>query len=131
MSNRICSRIKDRIRSRINTRIRSGIRSEINKRISSGISCRISTGISCRISSRISSRDSSRISDIIMSINMFLLMSSSFQQETELYGTTWLCITEFPVISVSCDQTVEGVTPLLNSVGQLTDDVSHFFIFAF
>ena len=107
MSNRICSRIKDWIRSRINTRISSGIRSGINNRLSSGVSCRISSGIS--------SRDSSRISDIIMSINMFLQMSSSFQQETELYWTIWWCITEFPVSGVSCDQTMEGVTPLPNN----------------
>ena len=56
-------------------------------------------------------------------------MSSSFQQETELYGTTWLCITEFPVIGVSCDQTVEGVTPLLNSVGQLTNNILHLYLY--
>ena len=58
-----------------------------------------------------------------MSINMFLQMSSSFQQEIELYGTTWWCISEFPLSGVSCDQTIEGITPLPNSVGQLTNNI--------
>ena len=50
-------------------------------------------------------------------------MPSFFQQEIELYGTTWWCISEFPVSGVSCDQTMEGITPLPNSVGQLTNNI--------
>ena len=62
-----------------------------------------------------------------MSINMFLQMSSSFQQEIELYGTTWWCIKEFPVSGVSCDQTMEGVTHLSNLVGQLTNNILYYY----
>ena len=58
-----------------------------------------------------------------MCIDLFLQKSSSFQQETELYGTTWWCISEFPVSGVSCDQTIEGITPLPNSAGQLTNNI--------
>ena len=63
-----------------------------------------------------------------MCIDLFLQKSSSFQKETELYGATWWYISEFPVSGVSCDQTIEGITPLPNSVGQMTN-ITLLFIF--
>ena len=55
-----------------------------------------------------------------MSIDMFLQMSSSFKKGN---------ITQFPEISVSCDQIFEGLTPLSKSVGQPTNKTILFFLF--
>ena len=53
---------------------------------------------------------------------MFLQMSSAFQTGNRIIMNHMMMYNKDPEISVSFDQTFDGVTSLLNSVEQLTNN---------